>query len=181
MSLLDDFNSICEAQDNSMEMKLRRYVQKDKYPLMFSMPEFCRRFSTHISKEVMFARMDPNRVYLVVRDASTDWVTQRPVTPPNENSCKYLIGTADDGMMSMSHEEYISYLKYHREQWHNIDNSTRRIEVCMSDLVLYGKPTKNYNNPSWDKLESWYEKEVRGFYIGEGFTFENLNCGYEIF
>lgn len=141
MSLLDDFENICHEQDDSMEVKLRRFVIKDKYPIIMGMSDYIRKYYTTDAfdvemKESIHQRELPDRgrVYIVVNSA-IDNLTSKVQTQPIASYNIAIDGT----WTSISHEEYIMYLKYHGEFWKNADHSTERISSFVSDLILYGE------------------------------------------
>ncbi len=142
MSLLDDFENICTEQDDSMEMKLRRIVMKDKYPIIMGMNEYVVKYHTIDSfdvemKESIHQRELPKegRVYIVVKSVM-DNITSKVQTYPDRTSYNIVI---DGAWAPISHEEYIMYLKFHEEFWKNADHSTERISSFVSDLILYGE------------------------------------------
>jgi hypothetical protein len=148
MSLLDDFENICHEQDDSMEVKLRKFVIKDKYPIIMGMPEYISKYCTTDSYDVEMKESihrrelpDEGRVYIVVNSA-IDNLTSKVQTHP---IASYNI--AIDGTWTpISHEGYIMYLKYHEEFWKNADHSTERISSFVSDLILYGRFTDMFHD-----------------------------------
>lgn len=143
MSLLDDFESICAEQDDSMEVKLRKFVVKDKYPIIMGMAEYVSRY--HIADAFNIGRErepiyrnglpDRNRVYIVVNSVM-DNITSKIQTYPDRTSYNIVI---DELWTPITNDEYYMYLKYHEEFWKNADHSTERISTWVSDLILYGR------------------------------------------
>lgn len=142
MSLLDDFENICIEQDDSMEMKLRQIVIKDKYPIIMSMSKYVSKYHTTDSFDIDMKKPihrrelpDEGRVYIVVVPVR-DNITSKVQTYPDRSLYNIVI---NETWTPITADEYQMYLKYHREFWKNADHSTERISSFVSDLVLFGK------------------------------------------
>lgn len=97
MSLLDDFSTITEKQDNSLELYFLKMVLKDKIPVIISLEEY--------EKET---DLDSSRVYIVSGFEQGTFIV--------------FLGTVEDGVRKITTDELTTYLKMLQEYYQEDDS-----------------------------------------------------------
>ena len=103
MSLLDDFETIVERQDNSIEVYLLKMVLKAKNPTVISLEDYKK-----------YTNLDQSSVYIVSgfdSDPSSD-----------QHTFVMFLGTVEDGIRKISTDELTQYLRLLQEQYQEEDS-----------------------------------------------------------
>lgn len=102
MSLLDDFSTMVEKQDNSLELYFLKMVLKDQNPLVMSLEDY--------KKET---NLDSSRVYIV---------SGFEHDPSSERDEFFMfLGTVEDGIRKITTDELTKYLKMLQEHYQEED------------------------------------------------------------
>ena len=101
MSLLDDFGTIVERQDNSIEVYLLKMVLKAKNPTVISLEDY--------KKDT---NLDQSSVYIVSGFESD----------PDQYTFVMFLGTVEDGIRKISTDELTQYLRLLQEQYQEEDS-----------------------------------------------------------
>lgn len=118
MSLLDDFSTIAEKQDNSLELYFLKMVFKDKNPLVMSLEDY--------KKET---NLDSSRVYIV------SGFEQDPSSKRDEFIM--FLGTVEEGIRKITTDELTKYLKMLQEHYQEEDSV---VENFLWNALLASKP-----------------------------------------
>jgi hypothetical protein len=118
MSLLDNFSTIAEKQDNSLELYFLKMVLKDKNPLVISFEDY--------KKET---NLDSSRVYIV------SGFEQDPSSERDEFNM--FLGTVEDGIRKITTDELTKYLKMFQDYYQEEDSV---VENFLWSALLASKP-----------------------------------------
>ena len=122
MSLLGDFNEICEAQDNSVEMKIHKYVTMDKDPIVCSMNKFMESYYVRSKFEPNLQLIDllePNKIYIISRPSYHAAVTSINGQVATDDKSSYMVGGKEEGLINLTSQELEVYLNSHEKYWVN--------------------------------------------------------------
>ena len=121
MSLLEDFETLAQKQDNSIEYFLLQMVMKDRYPIEIGLDEFSREYFEYFnspgdwmdSDRPLYRRgstLRENRVYLasgIVGPNVSQLVSER----------MYILGCLEIGFRKITREELHKYIDIYAKQW----------------------------------------------------------------
>ena len=119
MSLLNNFEDLCEAQNDTLETKLHRFALKDEYPIvtdaskligsLYIAPED-KDYDGHYEK--LSNLLVQNKVYIILINTITNYTTKQYYDSTDDmsiNSIFCQIGSIEDGWESITSKELAIY------------------------------------------------------------------------
>ena len=140
MSLLDNFNELCESQNNNIETKIHRFVLNDKYPIIADESKLLEAYMPidmeMVEKSISISDiLAPGRVYIIPISANNYFKSS---FDPDiyENSVFCNIGSKEDGMESITDKEWSIYVSSY-ERLYGAD-LTKKLKDNIMNCIFYG-------------------------------------------
>jgi hypothetical protein len=116
MSVLGDFEELCEKQDNTIEFRLCKYATQDKCPLIVNSTQLFEIGSADgvyrsISNEDLKYRLIYGRTYIhVIRNYSY-------VESESQSDYMYFIGSSENGFEYLTLDQWVVYKNSYAITW----------------------------------------------------------------
>jgi hypothetical protein len=116
MSVLGDFEELCEKQDNTIEFRLCKYATQDKCPLIVNSTQLFEIGSADgvyrsISNEDLKYRLIYGRTYIhVLRNYSY-------VESESQSDYMYFIGSSENGFEYLTPDQWVVYINSYAITW----------------------------------------------------------------
>jgi hypothetical protein len=130
MSVLGDFEELCEKQDNTIEFRLCKYATQDKCPLIVNSTQLFEIGSADgvyrsISNEDLKYRLIYGRTYIhVLRNYSY-------VESESQSDYMYFIGSSENGFEYLTPDQWVVYINSYAITWgeKEADKLNNRIKI----------------------------------------------------